>query len=152
MWPITRHPTSAQERSRHTIEDYQRWEGDWELWDGHAVAISPSPFGGHQAVLVSLAHEISNAIRAVSWDATVLVELDWIVRLDTVVRPDLQFKRQLYPEEGVETYLIIDPSTQQIELLRLDGDQNYQSESTEETIELKFCESCRIEIQRHHLF
>ena len=31
----------------YTVDDYQHWEGDWELWNGVAVAMAPSPFGPH---------------------------------------------------------------------------------------------------------
>jgi len=30
---------------RYTVEDYQYWKGDWELWDGLAVSMLPCPFG-----------------------------------------------------------------------------------------------------------
>ncbi len=33
------------------LDDYQNWEGDWELWAGIPVSMSPSPFGRHSKVL-----------------------------------------------------------------------------------------------------
>lgn len=74
---------------RYTVDEYRLWKGDWELWDGIAIALSPSPFGKHQAILVALASELRNAVRSNRCEATVLGELDWVVRDDTVVRPDL---------------------------------------------------------------
>ncbi|MEO1615873.1 MAG: Uma2 family endonuclease [Planctomycetota bacterium] len=74
---------------RYTVDEYQLWKGDWELWDGFAIAMSPSPFGVHQAALVGLASELRNAGRSAKCAVTFVVELDWIVRSDTVVRPDL---------------------------------------------------------------
>jgi hypothetical protein len=33
---------------RYTVADYRQWQGDWELLDGVAVSVTPSPFGIHQ--------------------------------------------------------------------------------------------------------
>lgn len=74
---------------RYTVDDYQQWQGDWELWDGIAVAMTPSPFGPHQNVLFALAAELRQAIRSAGCEATALGELDWIVSPNTVVRPDV---------------------------------------------------------------
>jgi len=74
---------------RYTIEDYQDWKGDWELWNGFAIAMSPSPFGRHQTVLSRLHLALGVAIEKVDCLAEAIVELDWIVSDDTVVRPDL---------------------------------------------------------------
>ena len=38
----------------YTYDDYKLWEGNWELMDGIAVAMSPAPMRIHQ----SLASEI----------------------------------------------------------------------------------------------
>ncbi len=73
----------------YTIEDYRQWQGDWELWDGVAIAMTLSPFGKHQKVLFDLAAEIRSAIRTAGCTAEVLGELDWIVNSNTAVRPDL---------------------------------------------------------------
>ena len=73
----------------YRVDDYRQWKGDWELWDGIAIAMSPSHIGPHQAVLVALASELRGALRDASCNATVLVELDWIIKNDTVVRPDV---------------------------------------------------------------
>ncbi len=72
----------------YTVDDYRRWEGDWELWNGVPVAMTPSPFGRHSKVLVNIVSALKVAIDAAQCDATVLVELDWILAKDTVLRPD----------------------------------------------------------------
>jgi Uma2 family endonuclease len=82
--------SAATEFAPHyTIDDYQLWKGDWELWDGIAIAMTPSPFGPHQAVMFSLVAELRAGIRSQGCEATALGELDWIVSNDTVVRPDV---------------------------------------------------------------
>ncbi len=74
----------------YTFADYQQWDGDWELWNGIAVAMTPSPFGRHQKVLARLSQRLLNAIDAVGCvDCEVAVELDWVIANDTVVRPDV---------------------------------------------------------------
>jgi Uma2 family endonuclease len=74
---------------RYTTDDYAAWDGEWELLDGVAVAMTPSPFGSHAEKLSRLAADLWNAIDAAGCHATVLAEIDWIVARDTVVRPDL---------------------------------------------------------------
>ena len=73
----------------YTLADHATWEGDWELLAGVAVAMTPSPFGRHAERLSRMAAKLWNAIDASGCKATVLVEIDWIVSDDTVVRPDL---------------------------------------------------------------
>ncbi len=80
---------ALQYSPHYTVVDYQHWKGDWELWEGIAIAMSPNPFGRHQLVLTEVASLIRNAIHFANCDARVLVELDWIVTHDTVVRPDV---------------------------------------------------------------
>ena len=81
--------TAPRYLPRYTADDYAAWEGDWELLYGLAVAMTPSPFGGHAEKLSRLAATLWNAIDAAGCQATVLAEIDWIVAHDTVVRPDL---------------------------------------------------------------
>jgi len=74
----------------YTLSDYRQWEGNWELWDGVAVAMTPSPFGKHQKALTRLAQIMLNAMETAGCnDCEVAVELDWIIADDMVVRPDL---------------------------------------------------------------
>ena len=74
----------------YKVSDYQNWEGSWELWDGVAVAMTPTPLGKHQKALTRLGQLILNALDfAECKECDVAVELDWIVSENTVVRPDL---------------------------------------------------------------
>lgn len=36
---------------RYTVEDHALWEGEWELWSGAPVAMSPSPDMVHQVLV-----------------------------------------------------------------------------------------------------
>jgi hypothetical protein len=77
--------TAPRYLPRYTAADHAAWEGDWELLDGVAVAMTPSPFGPHAEKLSRLAAILWNAIDAAGCHATVLAKLDWIVAADTVV-------------------------------------------------------------------
>lgn len=106
---------------RYTIDDYRLWKGDWELWGGIAIAMTPSPFGKHQAVLVALVSELRGALQAEGCSATALVELDWIVKTDTVVRPDVIVICGDAPEKHLEQppaliAEILSPSTRRNDL------------------------------------
>jgi Uma2 family endonuclease len=81
--------TAPRYQPHYTIADYRQWEGRWELWNGVAVAMSPSPLGRHAKLLARLVTELANGIDAAGCGATVLVEIDWIISDDTVVRPDV---------------------------------------------------------------
>jgi len=72
----------------YTIDDYQKWEGNWELIDGVPLAMS-SPFAPHARIVTRLARMIGNAIENQKCQCEVYTNLDWIVAKDTVIRPDL---------------------------------------------------------------
>lgn len=76
---------------RYTYNDYQQWEGHWELIRGFPVAMSPSPKVAHQRLAKKLVRMLDDAlgVQPDSCDCEVLYELDWIVNDHTVVRPDI---------------------------------------------------------------
>lgn len=72
----------------YTYNDYKLWKGDWELFNGIPVAMSPAPMRKHQ----SLASEIIYNIREQLDDCQsceVLGEVDYKISNDTVLRPDV---------------------------------------------------------------
>ncbi len=73
----------------YSVADYLQWEGDWELWDGVAVAMSPSPLGPHDRAAAKLVFQIESCLRAQGCSCATYAGLDWIVSDDTVVRPDV---------------------------------------------------------------
>lgn len=94
--------TARQYIPHYTVADYQQWEGDWELWNGVAIAMGPSPFGRHAQILAHLAMVLGNAIDAADCTATMLAEIDWIVADDTILRPDLTIVCGGAPQRHVE--------------------------------------------------
>ncbi len=169
---------------RYTVDDYATWEGDWELWDGIAVSMSPSPFGVHQLVLFNLAAELRTQLLAQDCDAVVLGEIDWIVSRDTVVRPDVvvlcgdvpekhiettpgfvaevlsestserdrTFKRDLYEEQGVPIYAILDPTLKTVQIYRRGDDGKWSPESVVDSFQITLCDTCTVTVRLADLF
>jgi Uma2 family endonuclease len=86
----------------YTIEDYRRWEGDWELIDGVAISMTPSPFGPHERVVAELSRLFLNQIVKRNCECRVYTNLDWIVSDDTIVRPDLMVVCGEQPQRHLE--------------------------------------------------
>lgn len=169
---------------QYTVADYQQWQGDWELWQGIAVAMTPSPFGRHQQVSTKLAVALQNSIDAAACRAVVLAEMDWIVAADTVVRPDVQVlcgpvpqrhvetppavvaevlspstrqrdlsvKLDLYAEQRVPYYLILDPEANVLLAHQLDGQSRYQPMEFDCELSLEICGTCQLRILVDYLF
>jgi len=76
----------------YTFEDYQHWAGDWELIEGMPYAMAPSPSVTHQTVSVNVVSQIklnTNNQKDNCVGCHVLMETDWQISNDTVVRPDV---------------------------------------------------------------
>jgi len=86
----------------YTVADYLQWEGDWELWFGTAVAMSPSPFGPHERAVIEFVDQIRGSIKRHPCDCRVYAGLDWIVHEDTVVRPDVMLVCGDQPDRHLE--------------------------------------------------
>jgi len=73
----------------YTVEDRNKWQGDWELIEGIPYALA-SPSIEHQRVVANLIHILKNELekcRAINCE--VLPDIDYFVSEDTVVRPDV---------------------------------------------------------------
>ena len=84
----------------YTYDDYKLWEGDWELYDGIAVAMSPAPMRKHQSIASKIITELDNQLGD-CLQCEVLGEVDYKVSDDTIVRPDIV----LTCKETNDTYL-----------------------------------------------
>ncbi len=71
----------------YTYADYARWEGRWELIDGVAYAMSPSPSFEHQRLSHLLAGLLEEALEDCPHCQAVL-DFDWKIDDSTVVCPD----------------------------------------------------------------
>lgn len=72
----------------YTVEDYRRWEGDWELIDGIAYAMAPSPTVTHQDLAMRIALALGVELEDCP-HCRALFEIDVEFSNDTVVRPDV---------------------------------------------------------------
>ena len=84
----------------YTYQDYKLWEGQWELFDGFPVAMSPAPTINHQAIagkfISQFDEQLDNCERCL-----VVGEEDYKLSDDTVLRPDVA----LICDEPNETYI-----------------------------------------------
>jgi Uma2 family endonuclease len=168
----------------YTVDDYQQWEGDWELWQGIPISMSPSPFGRHQECCLNVAFELKSSIKSTRCHATVLYEIDWIVSNQTVVRPDVLVlcedapskhvedppvviaevlspstaqrdrtaKFELYQDEGVKYYLIVDTDKNVLEAFLLDESGKYVRHEFGNEIALDICDDCKLRFPVANLF
>ena len=112
----------------YTYKDYQQWQGDWELIEGMPYAMTPSPSVTHQTVAVNLVTKIkanTNDPENACNHCHVLMETDWQISNDTVVRPDVMVICQHVDERVVVTpELIVEvvssSSTKRDEVMKFD--------------------------------
>ena len=64
--------------------------------------MTPSHFGPHSKLLLNVGARLKAAVDSAECDATALVEIDWIVSDDTVVRPDVVVVCGNEPERHVQ--------------------------------------------------
>ncbi len=102
---------------RYSYEDYLQWSGDWELWNGNAVAMTPSPFAPHERIVARFVQTLRNQIDEQECDCEVYAGLDWVVASDTVVRPDVMVVCGHQPAEHLRSapsliVEVLSPSTE----------------------------------------
>jgi Uma2 family endonuclease len=168
--------------------DYLQWEGDWELWFGRPVAMSPSPFGPHERSISKLVAQIDRSISERGCDCCVYAGLDWVVSDDMVVRPDLMVvcgdqpekhlfqtpslvvevlsesmatkdkgpKKELYAEQGVKDYLILDTIDHSVVWYSANLKGQYQDMSdtipSDGLFNVPIHEGCILNIDRNAIF
>ncbi len=74
-------------KEQYTIENYNTWQGDWELVYGDAYAMAPSPLYGHQFVNLKIARQLDEKLDNCK-KCQAIIETDLYISNDTVVRPD----------------------------------------------------------------
>ena len=75
----------------YSYEDYKLWKGDWELIRGIPYAMAPAASWWQQEFGGAFVEHFRRALRKekLACDCKVLMECDWVVNNDTVVRPDV---------------------------------------------------------------
>ena len=89
----------------YTYEDYVNWEGDWELIDGIAYAMAPSPLKSHQNLL-SIVNFLFQKELWQCKKCNAFIEMNYKVNEETVLRPDLSI---LCKEDKEEKFISIAP-------------------------------------------
>jgi len=133
----------------YSVEDYQHWEGDWELIYGSPYAMAPSPMVTHQSINGKIFLELNKSFENCP-KCQALFEIDWEISSDTVVKPDTlvicyepdekltkkpelifeiaspstvkrdeTLKYELYQQEGVAFYVIVYPIRQVAKVYKL---------------------------------
>ncbi|MDM7273131.1 Uma2 family endonuclease [Sulfurihydrogenibium azorense] len=72
----------------YTIEERDRWEGDWELVEGIPYALTSSSVV-HQETVVNIVYQIKSQLLNCGEECKVIVDIDYYISKDTVVRPDV---------------------------------------------------------------
>ena len=75
----------------YTYEDYEQWEGRWELIHGYPHAMSPSPNRKHQFIYTEIASEFRDILKnnKECQQCRTYQDLDWIISNNTTVCPDV---------------------------------------------------------------
>jgi len=101
---------------KYTYEDYKMWDGKWELIEGIPQAMAPSPVGEHQYILTRISYNLNKQLEELNCTKCfVLVETDYIVSDDTVLKPDVSLICGKIPKfiktPPVAIFEVISPST-----------------------------------------
>ncbi len=107
----------------YTIEDWENWEGRWELIEGIPYAISPMPTPKHQRISLLIGSLLEEELEECE-KCVALISIDWVISEDTVLEPDNMIvcsedlerdlfsqKRLYFPPKAV--FEILSPSTQE---------------------------------------
>jgi Uma2 family endonuclease len=72
----------------YTYEDYEQWEGRWEVIEGVPFAMSPQPVPKHQRIAANLTSEFISALKNCK-RCTVYQPIDYKIFDDTILQPDM---------------------------------------------------------------
>ena len=133
----------------YTKDDYNLWEGDWELIYGQPYAMSPSPMYGHQFVSMKISRQLDEQLDNCR-NCNVVCEMDVEFSDDTILRPDCMvichepinrvtkapeivfeviskstakrdetIKFEVYQDEGVKYYILAYPDNKKAKVYKL---------------------------------
>ncbi len=72
----------------YTYDDYQQWEGDWELIEGVPYSMAPAPVKNHQMLVLAIGSELLSKLGECP-ACEVLIDEDWKLDSTTVLKPDV---------------------------------------------------------------
>lgn len=94
----------------YTLDDYAQWGGEWELVAGSPYAMSPSPSVSHQLVAGNILTQLNNSFNQQEKPCDschALMEIDWEISHDTVVKPDVLIVCHNTEEKVIRTPFVI---------------------------------------------
>jgi len=80
--------SASQILPHYTFEDWQHWEGQWELLHGIPYAMSPMPVPKHQRISMKLGAEFTFALKRCK-NCEAYQPIDYKIEDDIIVQPDL---------------------------------------------------------------
>ncbi len=116
----------------YTADDYSLWDGEWELIGGMPYAMSPSPSVTHQVISTNIATSLKDSLSSKTnsdtkacKDCLILIETDWQVSNDTVVRPDVMIvckavKEKVFVTPNLIVEVVSSSSTKRDELMKFE--------------------------------
>jgi Uma2 family endonuclease len=72
----------------YTYDDWELWEGQWELIEGIPYAMSPQPVPRHQKIAMALGTEFTVALKNCK-PCTAYQPIDYRISEDTILQPDM---------------------------------------------------------------
>ena len=72
----------------YTYQDWEQWEGQWELIEGIPYAMSPLPVPKHQKIAMALGSEFTVALKTCR-DCAAYQPIDYRIADDTILQPDM---------------------------------------------------------------
>lgn len=80
--------STAKILPHYTVEEWERWEGKWELIEGIPYAMSPLPVPEHQAICGNLFSILKDSLKEYK-QCKVYLPIDYKVSEDTILQPDI---------------------------------------------------------------
>jgi len=165
---------------QYKIEDYYKWEGDWELIKGIPYSMAPSPIKLHQQIIGKIWSEIDKNLECKECDVT--LDTDYIVDEETVLRPDvavvcndfsskitktpeiifevvspstvhkdLNLKYMIYEEEKVKYYVLVFPNELIAKVYKLNGNK-YEKVGSFREEKVEFDIECSLTVDFDNIF
>ena len=167
----------------YTYDDYKIWEGRWELINGIAYAMAPSPIFEHQNISAEISYELKLKLKECK-KCTSILAVDWKISDDTVVCPDNSVvcseittnfiedipeiifevlspstkkvdrnrKYNLFQEQGVKYYILVEPKGNFAEVYKLENEfYKLKGEFTKETYTFDL-DNCKIDFNFRNIF
>lgn len=73
----------------YTKQEWQEWEGSWELIDGVPYAMAPTPLISHQEISGNIYAALKKKLKECPARCKTLLPVDWHIDEATIVQPDV---------------------------------------------------------------